>query len=132
MAVIALKCPDIKINVVDISKEKIRAWNSKDLNEIPVKEPGLSDIVKEVRNKNLFFSNEVEKNIDKAEMVFIAVNTPTKTSGKGKGMAADLKYVINSAKTIAKSSRTDKIIVEKSTLPVRTAEKIKKILNENN
>jgi UDPglucose 6-dehydrogenase len=132
MAVIALKCPDIKINVVDISKEKIRAWNSKDLNEIPVKEPGLSDIVKEVRNKNLFFSNEVEKNIDKAEMIFIAVNTPTKTSGKGKGMAADLKYVINSAKTIAKSSRTDKIIVEKSTLPVRTAEKIKKILNENN
>ena len=132
MAVIALKCPDIKINVVDISKEKIRAWNSKDLNEIPVKEPGLSDIVKEVRNKNLFFSNEIEKNIDKAEMVFIAVNTPTKTSGKGKGMAADLKYVINSAKTIAKSSRTDKIIVEKSTLPVRTAEKIKKILNENN
>ena len=132
MAVIALKCPHIKINVVDISKEKISAWNSKDLNEIPVKEPGLSKIVKEVRNKNLFFSNEIEKNIDKAEMVFIAVNTPTKTSGKGKGMAADLKYVINSAKTIAKSSRTDKIIVEKSTLPVRTAEKIKKILNENN
>lgn len=132
MAVIALKCPDITINVVDISKEKISAWNSKDLNEIPVKEPGLSKIVKEVRNKNLFFSNEIEKNIDKAEMVFIAVNTPTKTSGKGKGMAADLKYVINSAKTIAKSSRTDKIIVEKSTLPVRTAEKIKKILNENN
>tara|TARA_E500000178_G_C17031763_1_gene760983 strand:+ start:578 stop:1954 length:1377 start_codon:yes stop_codon:yes gene_type:complete len=131
MAVIALKCPEIKINIVDIDKSKIDLWNSNNLDDLPVFEPGLSDIISEVRDKNLFFRTDVNKCIDKADMVFMAVNTPTKTEGEGKGMAADLKYVESCARTIAKASRTDKIIVEKSTLPVRTAEKIIDILSEN-
>lgn len=131
MAVIALKCPEIKINIVDINKNKIDQWNSKNLDKLPVFEPGLSEIISEVRNKNLFFRTDVEDCIDSADMVFMAVNTPTKTEGEGKGMAADLKYIESCARTIAKASKTDKIIVEKSTLPVRTAEKIIDILNEN-
>ena len=132
MAVIALKCPEIKVTVVDKSKEKIDLWNSKDLNKIPVYEPGLNEIVKQVRDKNLFFSNDISGSIQNAEMIFIAVNTPTKTSGKGKGMAADLSNVISSAKQIAKFSKSNKIVVEKSTLPVRTAEKLKEVLNSHN
>ena len=132
MAVIALKCPELNVTVVDKSKEKIDLWNSKDLNKIPVFEPGLKKIVKKVRNKNLFFSNNISDSINQAEMIFIAVNTPTKTSGKGKGMAADLSNVISSAKEIAKYSDSDKIVVEKSTLPVRTAEKLKEILDSVN
>ena len=128
MAVIALKCPEIKINIVDIDKSKIDLWNSNNLDDLPVFEPGLSDIISEVRDKNLFFRTDVDECIDKADMVFMAVNTPTKTEGEGKGMAADLKYVESCARAIAKASRTDKIIVEKSTLPVRTAEKIIDIL----
>ena len=131
MAVIALKCPEIKINIVDIDKSKIDLWNSNNLDDLPVFEPGLSDIISEVRDKNLFFRTDVDECIDKADMVFMAVNTPTKTEGEGKGMAADLKYVESCARAIAKASRTDKIIVEKSTLPVRTAEKIIDILSEN-
>ena len=127
MAVIAEKCPDIKITLVDSNPEKIAAWNGP-LNKLPVYEPGLKEIIEKVRGKNLFFSNQIEKNIDNSEMIFIAVNTPTKTSGEGAGMAADLKYVIACAKQIARSSNSDKIVVEKSTLPVRTAEKIKEIL----
>tara|TARA_B100001057_G_C22781476_1_gene923821 strand:- start:328 stop:1614 length:1287 start_codon:yes stop_codon:yes gene_type:complete len=107
-------------------------WNSKDLNKIPVFEPGLKEVVTEVRNKNLFFSNDIKNSVDEADMIFIAVNTPTKNSGKGKGMAADLSNIISSAKEIAKFSKTDKIVVEKSTLPVRTAEKLKEILNLTN
>ena len=132
MAVIAAKCPEIKVTVVDKSEEKIRMWNSKNLNEIPVFEPGLKEILSEVRNKNLFFSSDIESSVDESEMIFIAVNTPTKTSGKGKGMAADLSNVISTAREIAKFSKSDKIIVEKSTLPVRTAEKIKEILSLTN
>ena len=132
MAVIALKCPELNVTVVDKSKEKIDLWNSKDLNKIPVFEPGLKKIVKKVRNKNLFFSNNISDSINQAEMIFIAVNTPTKTSGKGKGMAADLSNVVSSAKEIAKYSDSDKIVVEKSTLPVRTAEKLKEILDSVN
>ena len=131
MAVIALKCPEIKINIVDINHEKINLWNSSNLDNLPVYEPGLKEIIKEVRNKNLFFRTDVEECIEKAEMVFMAVNTPTKTEGEGKGMAADLTYIENCAKTIAEVSKTDKIIVEKSTLPVRTAEKIIEILSVN-
>ena len=131
MAVIALKCPEIKINIVDINKKKIDQWNSKNLDKLPVFEPGLSEIISEVRGKNLFFRTDVEECIDNADMVFMAVNTPTKTEGEGKGMAADLKYIESCARTIAKVSKTDKIVVEKSTLPVRTAEKIIDILNEN-
>ena len=132
MAVIALKNPDIKVNVVDINPQKIDQWNSNDLDELPVYEPGLSDIVKKVRGKNLFFSTDIEKAIDEAEMIFISVNTPTKTYGVGKGMAADLKYVELCARQIADVAKTDKIVVEKSTLPVRTASSIKRILAEQN
>ena len=132
MAVIALKCPEINITVVDKSKEKINLWNSKNLNNIPVYEPGLKKIVDKVRDKNLFFSNDISGSIQNAEMIFISVNTPTKTSGRGKGMAADLSNVISSAKEIAKFSKSDKIVVEKSTLPVRTAEKLKEVLNSQN
>ena len=132
MAVIAAKCPEIKVTVVDKSEEKIRMWNSKNLNEIPVFEPGLKEILSEVRNKNLFFSSDIESSVDESEMIFIAVNTPTKTSGKGKGMAADLSNIISTAREIAKFSKSDKIIIEKSTLPVRTAEKLKEILSLTN
>ncbi|MBT6448138.1 MAG: nucleotide sugar dehydrogenase [Flavobacteriaceae bacterium] len=132
MAVIAAKCPEIKVTVVDKSEEKIRMWNSKNLNEIPVFEPGLKEILSEVRNKNLFFSSDIKSSVDESEMIFIAVNTPTKTSGKGKGMAADLSNVISTAREIAEFSKSDKIIVEKSTLPVRTAEKLKEILSLTN
>ena len=130
MAVIALKCPKINVTVVDISIEKIKAWNGP-LESLPVYEPGLSDIIYKVRNKNLFFSDDIAGNIEKSEMIFMAVNTPTKTEGEGAGMAADLKYIEACAKDIAKYSRSDKIVIEKSTLPVRTAEKIKEILKEN-
>ena len=132
MAVIALKCPFLKVTVVDINPNKILAWNDKNLDNLPVFEPGLADVIKKTRGKNLFFSSEVEKTINESEMIFMAVNTPTITHGKGKGMAADLTYVESSAKTIAKASLSDKIVVEKSTLPVRTAEKIKEILIKNN
>ncbi len=132
MAVIAQKNPDIEVNVVDMNSDKIAAWNSKNLDNLPVYEPGLSKVVKESRGKNLFFSTEVNKYIDKADMIFISVNTPTKTSGEGMGYAADLKYVEACAKQIAEVSKTNKIIVEKSTVPVRTSEKIKKILELNN
>src|SRR5690554_892911 len=129
MAVVALKCPHIRITVVDINEARINAWNNDDLNKLPVFEPGLDNIVKETRGRNLFFSTDVDKAIDEAEMVFISVNTPTKTYGKGKGMAADLKYIELCARQIARVAKQDKIIVEKSTLPVRTASAIKSILD---
>lgn len=129
MAVIALKCPHIKITVVDVNESRIAAWNDNDFNKLPVFEPGLAEIVKQTRNKNLFFSTNIDQAIDEAEMIFISVNTPTKTYGKGKGMAADLKYIELCARQIAKVSKQDKIVVEKSTLPVRTASAIKNILD---
>ena len=113
MAVIAQKNPEIKITLVDLNQEKINLWNSDDYNQLPVYEPGLADVIKEVRGKNLFFSTEIDKNIDEAEMIFISVNTPTKTEGEGKGYAADLKYIESCAKQIAKVSKSNKIIVEK-------------------
>ncbi len=129
MAVIAQKCPHIQVTVVDLNTERILAWNDEDTNNIPIYEPGLSEIVAEARGRNLFFSTEVEKAIDEAQIIFISVNTPTKTYGKGKGMAADLKYIELCARQIAKVAKDDKIVVEKSTLPVRTAEAIKSILD---
>ncbi|TDU42908.1 UDPglucose 6-dehydrogenase [Gelidibacter sediminis] len=128
MAVIAQKNPDIKVTVVDINAERIAAWNHNDLDQLPIYEPGLDDVVLEARNRNLFFSTDVDAAIDAADMIFISVNTPTKTYGKGKGMAADLKYIELCARQIAKVAKTDKIVVEKSTLPVRTAQTIKSIL----
>ena len=130
MAVIALKCPYINITVVDTNPDKIKAWNGP-LDQLPVYEPGLSEVVGEARGRNLFFSDDIAGNIEKAEMIFMAVNTPTKTEGEGAGMAADLRYVEACARDIAKYSKSDKIVIEKSTLPVRTAEKIKEILEEN-
>ena len=132
MAVIAQKNPSINVTVVDINEKRIAAWNSNNLNELPIYEPGLSDVVKEVRGKNLFFSTDVNSAIINSEMIFISVNTPTKTSGEGKGFAADLKYVELCAKQIAEVSKSDKIVVEKSTVPVRTSEKIKEILKSKN
>jgi len=129
MAVIAQKCPHINVTVVDINEARIAAWNDENLDNLPVFEPGLDNIVKEARGRNLFFSTEVDKAIDNSEIIFISVNTPTKTYGKGKGMAADLKYIELCARQIARVSKQDKIVVEKSTLPVRTAAAIKSILN---
>ncbi|MCF1420264.1 UDP-glucose 6-dehydrogenase [Mangrovimonas futianensis] len=128
MAVIAQKNPNINVTVVDLNKQRIAAWNDEDLNNLPVYEPGLDVVVKEARGRNLFFSTEVDQAIEAAEMVFISVNTPTKTYGEGKGMAADLKYVELCARQIARVSKGDKIVVEKSTLPVRTAQAVKSIL----
>ena len=131
MAVIALKCPDIKVSVVDISHSRINSWNDDNLDNLPIFEPGLKEIISKTRNKNLFFSTKIDQAINESEMIFMAVNTPTKTEGEGKGMAADLTYVVSSANRIAKASKSDKIVVEKSTLPVRTAEKIREVLNLN-
>jgi UDPglucose 6-dehydrogenase len=128
MAVIAQKCPHIKVTIVDINESRINAWNSANFDELPIYEPGLAAVVKEARGRNLFFSTNVEQAIDEAEMIFISVNTPTKTYGAGKGMAADLKYIELCARQIAKIAKSDKIVVEKSTLPVRTASAIKEIL----
>ncbi|HLV92081.1 MAG TPA: UDP-glucose 6-dehydrogenase [Aequorivita sp.] len=129
MSVLALKNPNIKVTVVDINQQRINSWNDENLNDLPIYEPGLKEIVNEARGKNLFFSTDVEKAIDEADMIFISVNTPTKTYGKGKGMAADLKYIELCARQIAEVAKTDKIVVEKSTLPVRTAQAIKDILD---
>ena len=130
MAVIALKCPHLNVTVVDVNPVKIKEWNGP-LQNLPVYEPGLAKVVEKARGRNLFFSDDIAGNIEKSEMIFMAVNTPTKIEGKGAGMAADLRYIEACAKDIAKYSKSDKIIIEKSTLPVRTAEKIKEILEEN-
>ena len=131
MAVIALNCPELIVNVVDINQQKIDAWNSDDFTKLPVFEPGLDKVVEKCRGKNLFFSTDVEQNISKADIIFISVNTPTKTIGLGKGYASDLKWIESSARQIAKFSKNHTIVIEKSTLPVRTAETIKDILESS-
>ena len=128
MAVIAQKCPHIEVTVVDINEQRIAEWNS---DQLPIYEPGLDAVVQECRGKNLFFSSDVDKAILESDMIFLSVNTPTKTNGIGAGRAADLRYVENCARQIAKVAQGDKIVVEKSTLPVRTAESIKQILTAN-
>lgn len=129
MSVIAQKCPDITVTIVDINAARIAAWNDGDLSKLPVYEPGLDAVVSEARGRNLFFSTDVDAAIAAADMIFISVNTPTKTYGKGKGMAADLKFIELCARQIAAVAKNDKIVVEKSTLPVRTAETLKSILH---
>ena len=129
MAVIAQKCPKVQVTCVDMNQDRIAKWNGDDLDNLPVYEPGLADIIREVRGRNLFFSTEVDAAIEQADMIFISVNTPTKTYGIGKGMAADLKWIELCARQIASVSKTDKIVVEKSTLPVRTAATLKDILD---
>ncbi|MBO6989179.1 MAG: nucleotide sugar dehydrogenase [Prochlorococcus marinus XMU1422] len=128
MAVIADKCPNIIVNVVDINKERIKRWNDKDLEKLPIFEPGLKEIIKRCRNKNLFFSSSVEEQLSCADMVFISVNTPTKEKGIGAGQASDLKWVEISAREISKFAKSGTIVVEKSTLPVKTAQTINNIL----
>lgn len=128
MAMIALKAHDIEVHVVDMNAERIAAWNS---DTLPIYEPGLDDVVKERRGKNLFFSTEVHEGIKTSDIIFVAVNTPTKTYGVGAGKAADLRFIESVARTIAEVATTPKIIVEKSTIPVKTAETIKEILAEN-
>ncbi|MFA8300209.1 MAG: UDP-glucose 6-dehydrogenase [Hyphomicrobiales bacterium] len=128
MAVIAQQCPHIEVNVVDVNADRIADWNGDNLEDLPIYEPGLADVVKEARNRNLFFSTDIEKHIRESEMIFMSVNTPTKDYGIGKGQAADLRFVELCARQIADVSTEDKIVVEKSTLPVRTAESIRKIL----
>ena len=131
MAVIADKCPHIKIDVVDLNEERIKNWNNCDLSKLPIYEPGLEEIIKKCRDKNLFFSNKIQVKIENADMVFISVNTPTKLKGFGAGKASDLKWVEASARQVAKFSKGHTIVVEKSTLPVRTAEVIKSILESS-
>ncbi|KAE8654677.1 UDP-glucose 6-dehydrogenase 1 [Hibiscus syriacus] len=128
MAVIALKCPNIQVAVVDISVARINAWNS---DTLPIYEPGLDDVVKKCRGKNLSFSTDVEKHVSEADIVFVSVNTPTKTQGLGAGKAADLTYWESAARMIADVAKSNKIVVEKSTVPVKTAEAIEKILTHN-
>lgn len=131
MAVIASKCPNIKINVVDLNEERIARWNSNDLSDLPVFEPGLDKIVSECRDKNLFFLTDVNNSIKEADMIFLSVNTPTKEKGIGAGQASDLKWIEASARQVAEFAVGKTIVVEKSTLPVRTAETIKQILGSS-
>lgn len=128
MAMIAHQCPDIDVHVVDLNPKRVAAWNS---DELPVYEPGLFDVVKQARGRNLKFTTDVPGAIRESNMCFISVNTPTKTFGIGAGRAANLEYVEKCARTIAEYSESDKVIVEKSTLPVRTAESVKRILSSS-
>ncbi|MBI5427614.1 MAG: nucleotide sugar dehydrogenase [Nitrospinae bacterium] len=129
MTVIANKCPDYKVTVVDKSRERIDAWNSGNL---PIYEPGLKERVLKARGRNLFFSHDLDKEIDAADIVFVSVNTPTKTFGEGAGKASDLQYIEQTARRIKECSRSDKIVVEKSTIPVRSAETLERILHSGN
>ena len=131
MAVIADKCPEVIVTLVDINKEKIEQWNNVDLSNLPIYEPGLKEIISRTRGKNLFFSNDIGNSIKESDMVFISVNTPTKKSGFGAGYASDLKWVESSARQVAEYAEGHTIVVEKSTVPVKTAELIKEILEES-
>ena len=131
MAVIASKCKSITVNVVDTNQQRVEQWNSKNLNNLPIFEPGLDEIIAETRDKNLFFSTNVDENISNADIIFICVNTPTKQKGLGAGKASDLKWIELCARQVAKFATGHTIVVEKSTLPVRTAEVIKQILLES-
>ena len=131
MAVISNHCKDIKVTLVDTDKEKIKAWNSEDPSKIPIYEPGLEEVVFRNRGDNLFFSTDIINSIREADMIFISVNTPTKKKGLGAGYASDLKWVESSARQVAEYAKGHTIIVEKSTVPVRTAELIENILNES-
>ncbi len=131
MAVIAKKCPDIEVEVVDINAARINAWNDNNLDNLPIFEPGLSEIVKDVRKKNLIFSSNVQDSISNADMIFISVNTPIKKKGMGAGQTSDLRWVESCARQICQSAKGHTIVVEKSTLPVKTAQTIKDILDSS-
>jgi len=129
MAMIAYKCPQYRVTVVDINPKRIAEWNS---DKLPIYEPGLDEIVKSAKGKNLFFSTEIEKGIKDSDIIFVSVNTPTKSFGVGAGMAADLQYWEKTARQILQNAESPKIIVEKSTLPVKTALAMERILTSNN
>ncbi|XP_071480171.1 UDP-glucose 6-dehydrogenase-like [Diadema antillarum] len=129
-SVIALKCPEVVVTVVDLSQHRIDAWNSPDF-KLPIYEPSLEEVVRECRGRNLFFSTDINQAIQEADLIFISVNTPTKTFGLGKGRAADLKYIEAAARHIADVASSDKIVVEKSTVPVKAAQSIQRILTAN-
>ena len=128
MAMIAKQCPDIEVHVVDLNQTRIDQWNS---DELPIYEPGLDEIVREARGRNLKFSTQVDSAISDSNIIFIAVNTPTKSFGIGAGRAANLEFIEKCARQIAKCSKGHKLVVEKSTLPVRTAEAVKRILSSS-
>lgn len=128
MAVIADRCPQYQITVVDINEKRIAAWNS---DELPIYEPGLEEVVARCRNRNLFYSTDIPKGIKEADIIFVSVNTPTKTFGAGAGRAADLQYLEKTARAIVEYADSNKIVVEKSTLPVRTAQAMSRILHSN-
>ncbi|MBW2096436.1 MAG: nucleotide sugar dehydrogenase, partial [Deltaproteobacteria bacterium] len=129
MSMIAYKCPQYKVTVVDINPERIRQWNS---DKLPIFEPGLEKVVLACRDRNLFFSTDIEKGIREAEIIFVSVNTPTKTFGAGAGMAADLQYWEKTARQIRDCAESPKIVVEKSTLPVKTSLAMERILSGGN
>ncbi len=129
MSVMASKCPNLVFHVVDINEKRIESWNNEDLSKLPIFEPGLKEIIENTRNKNLFFSTNVKEAIETSDIIFISVNTPTKKRGLGAGKSSDLKWVEACAREVGKFSKGNTIIVEKSTLPVRTAEVIQKILH---
>ncbi len=131
MAVLAKNCPEVTVNVVDLNEERINKWNDDSFLDLPVFEPGLPEVIKSTRNKNLFFSTNVDESISKADMIFLSVNTPTKKKGLGAGKASDLKWIEACARQIAYKSKGHTIVVEKSTVPVKTAETIKTILSES-
>ena len=125
MAMIARKCPDIQVTVVDLNERRIADWNS---SKLPIYEPGLQEVVDSARNKNLFFTTDIDTNLKEADIIFISVNTPTKDYGSGSGKAADLRFIEACARRIAEVGGGNKIVVEKSTVPVRTAQMVNEIL----
>merc|ERR1712242_543894 len=127
-ATIALKCPHVKVTIVDLNATRIAAWNSDDL---PIYEPGLDEVVKRCRGKNLFFSTDVKTAIQEADIIFASVNTPTKVRGRGAGRAADLRYIESVGRTVAQYANRSKIVIEKSTVPVRTAEALTRVIGAN-
>lgn len=129
-SVIALKAPHIQVTIVDLNQARIDAWNSPDF-KLPIYEPGLEDVIRAARGRNLFFSTDVDKAIDEADLIFVSVNTPTKKTGVGAGFAADLNYIELATRQIARIATTPKIVVEKSTVPCRTAESMRTILDAN-
>ena len=128
MAVIADQCPDLMVTVVDINEQRIAAWNS---DTLPIYEPGLEAVVRRCRGRNLFYSTDIPGAIKAADIIFVSVNTPTKTFGAGAGKAADLQYLEKTARSILEHADSDKIVVEKSTLPVRTAQALSRVLHSN-
>ncbi|MEJ2112065.1 MAG: nucleotide sugar dehydrogenase, partial [Acidobacteriota bacterium] len=128
MAVIAMKCPQYKVNVVDVNEDRINAWKT---DSLPIYEPGLLQVVQASRERNLFFSTDISAAIRESDIIFVSVNTPTKTFGQGAGKAADLQYWEKVAREILHDSESPKIVIEKSTLPVKTAQTMENILNAN-